>query len=73
MKRRVILSMTASASIGTALPAIAQPHRVAHVGQLGNQPLSEQNNAALHKIVAATMKMLGWEIGRNLVWDYKSG
>ena len=73
MKRRSILTLTGGSALGVVLPAMGQPERVAHVGQLGNRPASEPNNVAFHKVVADLMKLMGWEMGRNLVWHYKSG
>lgn len=73
MKRRSILTLTGGSALGVVLPAMGQPEPVAHVGQLGNRPASEPNNVAFHKVVADLMKLMGWEMGRNLVWHYKSG
>lgn len=73
MKRRAILTLTGGVAASAGLTAFAQTERVAHVGQLGNRPASEPNTAASLKLIASLMQPMGWEMGRNLIWHYKSG
>ncbi len=74
MKRRAVLTLAGGVVVATtARPVSSQTARVAHVGQLGNRPASEPNTAAFHGQITALMKSMGWEIGQNLFWNYKSG
>jgi putative tryptophan/tyrosine transport system substrate-binding protein len=73
MKRRSIVSLSGAAMLGAALPAFAQTQRVMRIGTLETVPLSTLPASNLHvvwdRIFVDELRRLGWEEGRNLIYE----
>ena len=73
MKRRSVIQVSAAAALGAALPAYAQAQRVMRIGFLGEYPPSTHPASsqvlAWAKAMNDELKRLGWEEGRNLIFE----